>query len=265
MPKKFIEMPPDDGTAASRRRIAFWQFSYGSGRTLSDIARAAGLPTANALYNFMNGATASLSAVTIERLIAGYPSADDRARLMPLLDWQQHVGIVRPVRLISEEQQISKALVLNIPIAAQAEALLLQQQPFLPITKQASLPLPRAVLPENCDGIFLTRIGAIGMEQAYPPGSLLLCCRTSQERALTDRAERTRLLVSQPLPGGCEVLICEIRRYGTVIWLWPLSDHPERQAPIKAPQTPSRSPRVDVVIHAVVLGGWVLAASSLPS
>lgn len=263
MPKKFVEMPSDDGTAAARRRIAFWQFSYGSGRTLSDVARAAGLTTANSLYNFMNGAAASLSITTLERIIAAFPTADDRALLMPILNWQQHVSRVQPVRPVGDEQDGLKAQLLDISIAACAEAFLLQKYPFIQAAEQASLPLPRALLPENFGGLFLTRVGAIGMERAYPPGSLLLCRQLAGDPSLAGLVEGDRVLVSQPQRGGCEVLIREVRHVGPVQWLWPLSNHPERQAPLARLPGTSLSPRVDVTIHAVVLAAWVPAASPI--
>lgn len=67
-PSSKAQARADNQVRSDARRRAFLAFMAEHGLTATSWARAAGMPTANAIYNFLNGHTRSLTQSTLERL-----------------------------------------------------------------------------------------------------------------------------------------------------------------------------------------------------
>ena len=68
---------------AEARRAALRQLLRDNNFTPTQLARKAGLPRANALYNFLNGRSASLSVITLAQIGAALPWVDLTGLVLP--------------------------------------------------------------------------------------------------------------------------------------------------------------------------------------
>ena len=78
----------DDGAATEARRKALRTALKEHGLRSSELARLAELPTANCLYNYLNGYSRSLKTATWALLLPHLPKSDPRV-LMGLIDYAE--------------------------------------------------------------------------------------------------------------------------------------------------------------------------------
>jgi hypothetical protein len=189
--------------------------------TETDAARAAGMPTPNALYNFLKGRTASLSQSTLEALSRVVPGAT----LASLTGAETPDNVAPTVR--------------PIQVRAAATAGLMQAAFDMPQAQQYKIvaPITDAM---HAQGAFGVEIREPGAEKLYPKGSQLICIPlTSFDGEITNGKH---LILQRIVKGRVEVTVREITIEATEAWLWLRSTHPNYQAPVQMAFTPGRPP-----------------------
>lgn len=209
-------------SAAERRRRALTRALAAADMSPTDAARAAGLPSANAIFNFLGARSKSLSQSTIEALVKVIPGAT-----MAALTGIESVEAIGPVSR-------------PIQVRAIATAGLMQASFDRPAYEQAQIV---ATVSDDmfAQGIFGVEVRAPGAELLYAESSILLCIPinsfekeiTSGKRLILQRIHGTRV----------EVTVREIVIEANEAWLWQRSTHPEHQAPIAIPWTPGQPPK----------------------
>jgi hypothetical protein len=234
-------------TDAERRRIALRRLLDHHHMTPTGLARVIGTKTPNAIFNFLNGYSGSLSQRTLEKILAAFPdgSADD--------------FIGRPTRNVSVVPEGRGELpgyrVVHVAAVAKAGAWRLTFD--LPAAEQSTFLVP-VTFGIDGPGIFAVRVEAPGAEQIYPPGAVLICGPAPADIAtLTPGA---RVVVQTIRDGLTEVTIREAVLHDGKTWLWPWSTHPDHQAPVLAPWHRSALERARtgevVKIAAFVYASW---------
>lgn len=154
---------------ADLRRRAFRTFMLRHNLNPAEWARLAGLPTANALYNFLNGRSAGLSQDTLQRLSDAVPNTlvsdlmgeTAAKRIEPEQDER-----IKTIKVMSVARAGLWRRLYEIPSADQEEVTIVQQ----PLT-----PVDEAVLisDDSCDRL-------------YPNGSYALIKRLDQGGTVED-------------------------------------------------------------------------------
>ena len=174
---------PEDLARANRWRQALLRLLAKHQLSPAGLARRIGAPNPNAIYNFLNRISHSLSQVTLERICVALPGTgmDDL------------FGLVRP----------RPATCL---IVAEAVTGVAQDSFMLPPAQQMLLSLPGAW--GHDPELFGVRVGLPGAGRLYPAGSLLLCRPYSGGGE--DLVAGCRVIVQQPLGADMEVTVREL-------------------------------------------------------
>lgn len=190
--------------------------------TPTEAARLAGLPSPNALYNFMKKRTKSLSQSTLEALVRVIPGAT-----MAALTGMEPSDTIGPVTR-------------PIQIRSVATAGLMQASFDLPAAKQSQI--VATVSDEMfAQGVFGVEVRPPGAELMFPAFTVLLCVPINAWEGVIGTGKR---LILQRIRGNkVEVTVREIVIEADEAWLWLRSSHPEHQAPIQIPWVPSQPPK----------------------
>lgn len=196
----------DDDRAEARRR-ALRRVLQSHGLSPADAARRAGLPTANALYNFLNRRTRSLSQQTYEAIAQALPdtTVSDLTSVTP----PAHKGFR------------------GVALRTVATAGLWRDRFELPLREQVEIPLP-ATEAQRLGNAFAVRVAGPGAEQRWPNGAVLLCM--PPEAAEIPLAAGRWVVVERVADGKVEVTARQVVVDNGRAWLWLRSSDP-RQAP----------------------------------
>jgi hypothetical protein len=199
---------------AERRRAALRRFLAAHDITPTDLAKQVGLPTPNAIYNHLNGHSASLGLETIERILRAFPDTG----FEDLIGW--------PSRRPARPEGPGDSLV----VALEARAGVWRRKPELPESRQVRLVVPEGLPHPGSDG-FAVRVFAPGADAIYRAGTLLACAPLPAEPRTLPPG--TRLILRRQRDGKTEISVRQLVYDDEHAWLWPRSLHPEHQAPIR--------------------------------
>ena len=141
-----------DETRAELRRKALRQVMAERGLSPADVARMIGLPTANAIYNFLNKRSKALSSDTYEKM----------AKFIPDTSMAQLTG------LASRAPDQKGAILRTV-----AQAGLWRDRFDLPHVEQCEVPLP-ITQAQALAGGYAAKVLPPGAEMRWPHGALLL-------------------------------------------------------------------------------------------
>ena len=213
-----------------------------AGMTAADAARAAGFPTANAIYNFLNGRTSTLSQETYEKLAQVIPGASI-ASLVGLASAENVAPVVQPLQ-----------------VRAAAVAGLLQARFDLPTAQQVNLSLP--IEPAmHAAGVFGVEVREPGAEKIFKAGTALICMPLANYEG--EIVNRMKLILQRIRDSKVEVTVRELELQANEAWLWLRSTHPEHQQPVRMPYTPGkqlqawRSGEDRYTVAAVVISAYI--------
>jgi hypothetical protein len=227
--------------AAERRRQALRGFLDRHRVTPAELARISGMPSGNLIYNFLRGRTDSLAQPTLEKIMRAFPGTT----ITELTGWNA-AGDAGP--------DTGRRTVI---IVCEAQAGLWRSGWRLAQERWTSLSLPEGF--QVHDGpLFGVRVCRPGAEQLYPDGALLVC--QSLDGPAADLPDGCRLVVRHERNGRTEVTVRELRRHEGLAFLWPHSDRPDYQQPLRLQETaasPSERRRDGVVLVAgLVRAAW---------
>jgi hypothetical protein len=228
--RKTKRMSPRDehtGTSTPRefapdvelRRKRFMDLVAASKMTMTDLARESGMKSANALFNFINGHSHSLSQATLERLMKVIPGAT----MATLMGLETPDDIGPPVR--------------PLQVRAIAQAGLMQSGFDLPASRQYQVPLPLE-REMHAAGVFGVEVREPGAEKLFTPGTVLVCLPLSAWDG--ELANGRKLILQRVVDNKVEVSVRELELQANEAWLWLRSTHPEHQAPIAMPYVPGK-------------------------
>lgn len=224
---------------AERRRRAFGLFM--KNHEIEDIAawaRSAGLPNANAVYNFLAGRSRSLSRQTTEALSGVIP------------------GTV-PEDLFSDVLSTNNDLLQRSFIRGEVQAGAWHDRPEWPRGDWKPITLPRAEIHKGTRSYFLIVRGN-SMNQLYPEGTIIECVNLPEYDGSLKSGDKV-VCVRRDRSGLYETTCKEYRLRNGVAQLWPRSDDPDHQEVITLPRAPQAddAPRADgieeITIKAVVI------------
>jgi hypothetical protein len=211
--------------------------------TPTEVARNAKLPNANALYNFLNAHSNSLSQATIEKLAAVIPGSTIES-----LTGLDPTDATRPPAPPA------------LHVRARACSGLMQATFDLPPHKQSyvHVPVKQAHL---AAGAFGVAVGRPGAERLYREGAVLACLPIhALEGGVRDGM---RAILQRTEAGRAEISVWEFKIVANEAWLWPHSTHPEHQAPLAVPFVPGQALQQPWLVGesryfvaAVVVGSW---------
>ena len=197
----------------ARRRRALQRVLDGAGMRPADAARAAGLPTANSIYNFLHGHSNSLSQSTLEKL----------ARVVPGATMAKLTGL---------EEVTASDVVRSVVVRMEARAGVGRAASDLPPHEQFEVPAP--IRPEYmARGAFGVLVRTPGAERLYPDGTVLICLPYDTYPGTLTAGRR---VVLQRLDGHrTEITVNELGFWREQAWLWPRTDDPAHQQPVAVP------------------------------
>jgi transcriptional regulator with XRE-family HTH domain len=224
---------------AERRRTFLRELLKRNNMRPAELARRAGFPSTNAIYNFLNGRSASLSQATIEKIVAVFSDGSaDALIIRPAI----------PTNNIPRNRQAPPGVV-EVPVIAEARQGKIQPAAALPHTDPLTIWVP-ATLVQHRPRLFGVRVGRPGAEGLYPEGSLLICMGLPMlQPSLTDGQ---RVVVTRTHEGGVEVTVRRVQVHGSGTWLWPDCDDPRQQHPLLAP-TPTTAQNGDITVFGKVI------------
>ncbi len=200
---------PED--AGERRRRALITFMEQHRLTPSDLARLAGLPTPNALYNHLHGRSTQLSVETLEAIATAVPGTS----IGLLTGFEQPQPVTVPDAV--EVRWVAQAGVWQ---AAGARALR-PQRPHI---------LARPELIQG--GGFGVELRAPGFEARFATGTVLICTPPRGSSAFGDG----RIIVIQrQRDQEWEITAREVRLDGETCVLWPDTHVVSHQRPLAVP------------------------------
>lgn len=200
---------------AERRRRALRDLLDKHNMRPTDLARAAKLPTASAIFNFLQGRSKALSQQTYEKLLAALPGTS----ISELTG--SHNGVVFPSHSFQ-----------NVQVVQKVQAGAMQDSVRLPLSEQQEVALP--VLPEDlARGAYGARLHHPGAEQLFPDQTILVCLPIAQYEG--DLTTGKRVILQRVSGKKVELTIREIEETPKGVWLWPRSTHPAYQEPIPLP------------------------------
>lgn len=202
--------------AAERRRRSLREFMKSRDLKPAPWARRAGLPNANAIYNFLGGDSDSLSQKTLEALATAEGVEVAELTGDSLLTAQRGIvrlrviGAVQAGRWVEAvEQSIEERLVISLVAA--------------PISS-----------PRKTYGLV---VRGTSMNRLYPPGTILECIGLYDYDG--DFRNGLKVIVHRRSREGLIEATCkELQVADGHAWLWPRSDDPEHQQPISVPWPP---------------------------
>ncbi len=196
------QRPPDDGEPSDgeveRRRQALKRAMDSANMRPADVARDAGLPSPNAIYNFLRGKRSKgLSAETYRKI----------AKVIPGSTVASLQGI---------DDSPPPSTVLTVTVKAEAKAGALRASFDLPLDEQTEAPMPidRALIAEGAFGVVVRRPGA---ELLYRDGTILVVMPISAyEGSLTGGR---RVVLQRIRDRSVEVTIRELQVIEGKAWL----------------------------------------------
>ena len=228
-----------DTVDAARRRRAIRHFLDRHDITAANLAHRAGLPNANAIYNFLSGRTGSLSQGTLERIAAVFPgtSIDE---LTGRFETSSCSGDHTEVPVVSEAWPGRWRV--PVPMPAQPPVVI----------------VPASLLTRAAGDLFAVRVSGPGAERLYQPGAILVC--RPFEPTDSRLPAGSRIVVVRERSREVETTIHELVIDGDRAWLWPRSDRPEHQVPLSVPwplpvvTTGSHGTRIH--LKGIVIASW---------
>jgi SOS-response transcriptional repressor LexA len=203
---------------AHKRREAFQAFMRA--HDITDIAawaRRAGLPNANAVYNFLRGRSRSLSAPTLEKLVAVVPEA-------------------KPGDLFKEALTIHHGQLRTAWIRGEIQAGAWRDRAEWPRGDWKTITLPASTLHRSTRTYFLVVRGS-SMNLLYPDGTIIECVDLQEHEGKLKSGDKV-IVERQDRNGLYETTCKELRFKGNRAELWPRSDDPEQQGVISLPWPP---------------------------
>ena len=234
-----LHLVEDDGS--ERRRAGLRRLLERKNITATDLARTIGLPTPNALYNFLNGRTASLSLETVERILSAHPD----------VSFHDLVGLKAPAP--GRRHRPSPGLLVTVELCSGVW----RPQIELPAEAWCPAPLMSHGLSDDTP-LFAARVRSPGAELLYPDGSVLLCRLLAVNSPLPP--DGARVVVLRRRRSKVELTVRELRSAGGEVWLWPCSTDPQHQTPLQLGEASSDTSATDDVGPAVTLLGAVIAS-----
>jgi transcriptional regulator with XRE-family HTH domain len=229
---------------AARRRLALRRLMNRHQIRPAELARRLGMPSPNALYNFLNGHSDSLSQRYLERILAAFPDATED-------------GLVqnKPEPTRNPANQAATLVYRQVPVAMLAQAGLLQDTTMRPEAERFNLAVPDTLVGKGRK-LIAVLVRLPGAELAFPDGSLLVCEEVPNHRRHFEPAEH--VVVQEDYDEGVEITIRRIHRHGGDTWLWPCSSHPSHQYPLRAPWDLSVQAESGPKVHilARVIASW---------
>ena len=207
-------MKNQDDINVVRRRAGLRRLMQAKSINPTTLAHMIRAPTANALFNFLNGATKSLSLDAIERIMLAFPD----------VSFRDLVGI-------DTETSAADAGAASISTAfVSVEARSAVWQPRFELqTDQWTTLVPPTLIGRHASELFGVRVKSPGAELLYPDGTLLVCQRLNAGDAKPQ--DGARYVVQERRGKRFRVTIQEARLFGGQMWLWPHSAHPRHQTP----------------------------------
>lgn len=225
-----------------RRRKALRDALEAARLTPTEAARAAGLTSANMIFNFLQGRSKGLSQTTLERLAAVIPGSS----LASLTGLEDTDAISPPVRPL----QVRAAAAASLMQSAFDLPARLQRQVYMPVTED-----------QQTAGVFGVVVREPGTEKLFPVDTILVCMPL---HAYEDPVVNCEKVILQRIAGGkVEVTVRELEIHANEAWLWLRSTHPEHQAPVRMPYSIGRPPEpwrdrdTRFSVAAIVVGAYV--------
>ena len=194
------------------RRKALREVIDASGMKPSELARRAGLPSANLIYNFFSGHSSALTFDTYQRLANAIPGAT--------------VSMLAGAEMVGGEESTN---ILRISVVAQAGAP--RARATLPKREQYDVPVPASLRSTGAFGVLVREPGA---ELIYPANTILVCLPLGQTEQPVGSGRRVVVTTGQE--GAIETTVRELELRDGEAWLHVRSSHPRWQgAPLKCP------------------------------
>lgn len=229
--------------AADRRRAALRRLLAEHSITPAELARRAGLPNPNAIYNFLNCRSLALSVTTLEKIMTVMPASGIGSLI-------GHPGATsNPAPCPSPEGYIA------VPIVAHAKAGVLHPTGLMPEAEQKTLLVPSPLFGRDSNAIAV-QVDRPGAERLYPAGAVLIC--TVLPPRIRQFEEGEHLVVQHHRPDGVETTVRRVSNVRRETWLFPESTDPAAQQPLPAPWDSARL-GLDVRAIARVLAVWQTA------
>lgn len=233
---------------AARRRQTLRDLMAEDDLTVTSLARLAGLPSGNAIFNFLHGHSASLSQTTIEAILRARPH------------WS-------PERLLGRAAE-AKAARLRLPKSGAALPVLgtLTVGTWGPRPPRQPPGDPRPIPAEQLRALigdlvadFVAVVGNAGAELLYAPGTVLVCRRFDPNVPPRDGQ---RVVVQRERDGSAELTVWEAESYQGTDWLWPRSLAPDNQQPARLPAGARHALLGDekLIVLGTVIATWVVEA-----
>jgi transcriptional regulator with XRE-family HTH domain len=226
------------GDRGEARRQALQRAMDERGMKPADVARAAGLPSANAIYNFLNRRSKSLAAETLERI----------ARALPETSVEELTG------LNTGPRRDANAVLLR----AVARAGVWLPRFDLPHAEQTEIPLP-VTRELAIAGAFAVRVEPPGAELRWGSGAIQLCIPPgTMERPLT---HGSWVVLERARDGKVEITARQVEVENGKAWLWLRTKDPRfpPAVPMAWPCDGARAWRHDgeqLRIAGIVVGVW---------
>ena len=221
-----------DKDRGERRREALRRFMAARNLKLADWAKRAGLPTSNAITNFLNYKSESLNVDTYQQL------ARAESVSVSELIGDAYGPVAREFRTVYIRG--------SVQAGAWNEAVEWPRQEWTAV----SLPLH-----DIADSVtpFALRVAGTSMNLLYREGDILVCVSLYDFHRPLRTGDRV-IVQRRSREGFYEATCKEYRDVGGTVWLWPRSDDPEHQAPIRMPSGPDDPPRADGVEDVRITG-----------
>lgn len=224
----------DDLEETEERKITLRKFMVDRGVKASEWARMAGLTNANAIYNFLNGQSKSLSYETYQRLASVFPGVT-----VAQLTGEKPIGMVSKMVTI-----VVKGSVRAGRWASAVEYDLSEQfKTAIPVTGN---PPP---------GLYGLAVEGLSMNKIYPPGTILAVVPFWQFTQSRRLRSGIRVIVHRYRHDEVEATVKEIvfDSDGRP-WLVARSTEPEFQHPIAIPAIYDGGPFADDGIRIEIVG-----------
>ena len=213
-----------------RLRAAFRTFMSDHNASPAEIARNAGFPTPNAIYNFLNGHTRSLSRGTLEAIADAYPGVTvDRLSGRVAVPFQA-TPVAPPIKKVRPaHQDIVGRLFVMLEVVPGEWRGALEFEP----ERSFNLPMPVDISLHSA-GAYGAIVRPPGAELLFPHGTVLVCLSPKAgSAALTDGAV---VLLRRQKGDLKQLSIRQIERKGQDAWLCCRSRHLADQRDISLPR-----------------------------
>lgn len=179
----------DDKTAQDRRRFALKRFLKQYDMTPADLARKAGLKSANLIYNFLSGRSNSLSVETLEQI----------SRVVP---GQNIASLIGAAKFDTPRGAV------NVPVVYRLRHGTFLDSAYIRPEQQYSV----SVRDQSVDGVFGAEQADESMRGIYEAGSVLICCPMKSLKVDLAAGMRVVARRQDELVGREEVAVWEIAK-----------------------------------------------------